>query len=122
MKKWMRRIIEEEEEKWKKKREEMRRRIEELEERLLEVALEKGDREGTETNQMMEVRVREMEKKIERKEREEKKRNIVIKGIRGGENVENNTREVLKDLRIDEAVEEIKYMREKRRRKRVGGS
>ncbi|KMQ93570.1 hypothetical protein RF55_6323 [Lasius niger] len=78
------RKIGEKEEKWRQEKEEMRKRIEE----------EKG--------RGMEERIKRIEMREEKKEREERRRNIVIRGIKGGEKeVERKVGEILKELGIE---------------------
>lgn len=83
----MRKQLRDREERWEKEKKEMEKRIVEMENRLenmkMQVEGKKGEREvrGGE----LEERVKGIERMIEMREREERRRNIVIKGIKGGE-------------------------------------
>jgi len=82
----LRKEIREQETKWEREKEEMRS-IRELEDRM-ELLMKKregrGNREGEgegEMNEELKNRVKIMERKLELKERKERRRNIIIKGV-----------------------------------------
>jgi len=63
----------------------------------------------------MEVRMRKMEMRMEMKEREERKRNILIRGVEGnGKDIEKKVGEILKDLGVEKGVQETKFRRGRR--------
>jgi len=63
----------------------------------------------------MEVKVRKMEMRMEMKKREERKRNILIRGVEGnGKDIEKRIWEILKDLGVEKGVQETKFRRGRR--------
>jgi len=99
----LRKDFREQKEKWEGEREEMRKNIRELEDRmevLMKEREDKGKREGEgegkrKGNEELENKVKIMERKLELKEREKRRRNIIIKGVE------------MKEGRRREAAEEV---------------
>lgn len=115
----MRKEWKEQEAKWKKEREEIRdcikgleRRMEELggngEKELKGVDLKEGMRKGSGIG---EDRLREIERRIEMREREERRRNIILKGVEVKEGKRREAvEEVFKVLGVRAEMEEIKKL------------
>jgi len=102
------------EEAWRKEREVMEKRIVELENKVKEWRIEKQEgwkkEEGKKESEG--ERIKELERKMERKEREEKRRNIVIKGIKGGKDeVEKEIKEIMRELGEEIGKESIRSVR-----------
>lgn len=96
----MKREFREREERWRKERGELEKRVRELEER---------EREGKETGGRRDETLRKLEWKIEMREREEKRSNVVIKGLRSGKNtIEKEVEKLMKDLGVEGDLKEIK--------------
>nr|XP_034174773.1 golgin subfamily A member 6-like protein 6 [Osmia lignaria] len=115
---WMvqRRELEEKVEGLRKKVEELEREEKEndkwskLEEKIQK--MERGTREerraGKEEDTIME-KLRELEGRWERKEKEEKRKNIIIKGVRiRREEMREKTEEIMKAIGVQDAVQEVK--------------
>ncbi|XP_046145529.1 uncharacterized protein LOC123988824 [Osmia bicornis bicornis] len=105
------------------KMEKMKRKIEELErkgtgsagwseihERVQKLVQEEIEKEKQEVGGVkLGERVRELENIWERKEREERKKNVIIKGIKTTrEEMKEKAEEILKIIGVEEAVEEVK--------------
>jgi len=106
----MRREFREQERRWIEERGEMRRSIRSLEEKV-EVLEKKKLVEGggEEKGEEIEKRLRGMERKIELREREERKRNFLIKGlvVKEGKRKEA-VEEIFKILEVKADIEEVK--------------
>ncbi|XP_011858385.1 PREDICTED: golgin subfamily A member 6-like protein 22 [Vollenhovia emeryi] len=100
--------------KWMEEKEEMKKHIERLEKKMEEMqARKQGTNEnGGEANEevkRLEKKMRGIEIRIEREEREKRRKNIVIRGIRGGkEKVETEIRKLMKENGVKEEGLEIK--------------
>lgn len=91
--------LREREERWKKEREELQRRVGVLEEK---------EREGQEMGRV-EERLREMERKIEARKREERRRNVVIKGLKSGvETIEKEVKKLMEEIGVVGELDEIR--------------
>ncbi|XP_032690436.1 microfibrillar-associated protein 1-like [Odontomachus brunneus] len=117
------------EEEWRKEKEEMERRIEELERKWEGSMSIKGKGKGMEElekrvkkleeggvkggeDKGVEERVRKMEWSWERMERQERKRNVVVKGYKGeGKEVRNVIGEIFRSIGAEVKVEEARTMR-----------
>jgi len=104
--------LKEREERWKEDREEVRRQMKELEVRIekLEVGREvegeekKGKGEGGE----IERRMKEIERRMEMKEREERRKNLVIRGLEVREGKRREAaEELLKEIGVEMKIKEI---------------
>ncbi|KMQ84726.1 hypothetical protein RF55_17243 [Lasius niger] len=104
----------EKEEVWEREREEMRGKVEELERKLEEVKLEM--RENVEVRGgkgEWDKRMKEVERKLEMKEREERRKNIVLRGIKGGgEVMENEVEGIMKEVGVVTDLKGIKRIGE----------
>ena len=105
----------EREKRWGEEREELRKEKEKVEERLrrLEEKMEeiKMGKKGDEGDKKEEVeeRVRVMERRLERKEKEERRKNIVIRGLEVKEGGRRNEAEkLLEDIGVKAKVMEIR--------------
>lgn len=105
----------------KNDREKMRECIRELEKKVIEVEDTKGKDKGSvevpegdrRKKGWMDVRLAEIEKKIEMREREERKRNTLIKGVEVKDGKRKNAvEEVLKVIgaKVDGKVEKVKRL------------
>ncbi|XP_067214178.1 uncharacterized protein [Linepithema humile] len=101
------------EEGWKEEREEMKKQIKGLERRIEEMEGEgekkrEGKRkEGKGEGEKIKLRLKEIEKKMERKEREERRKNLVIKGIEVKEGKRKEAVEgLMKDIGAEVKMEE----------------
>ncbi|KYN12357.1 hypothetical protein ALC57_15471, partial [Trachymyrmex cornetzi] len=133
-KEWMRKEMEKvkeelrvKEEKWQREKGEMLERLKELEGELgkMKVVAGEGKGEGRKEREGEKVekgegkeiwmeRIRRLERRSERREREERKRNVVIKGIKGGEGeIERKVKEVLGSIERGMVVEKNKDDRER---------
>jgi len=116
----LKRQLKEKEEKWEKEKINMEGRIEEVERRMDEwkIGEERKIREGIGKEGEMEIRIREMERRVERKEREERRKNVIMKGIKGGKGIDEIEKEVeglLRDVGIEVELEGIKVIGEGRK-------
>ncbi|EFN89266.1 hypothetical protein EAI_04509 [Harpegnathos saltator] len=101
----LRKQMEEREIEWKRERKEMRGKIERLEE---ETKGGEGRREERKVKEIWE-RMRGMERRIEINEREERRKNVIIGGLRGGEKeVGERLRKMFKDMGIKVEVKGVK--------------
>jgi len=101
------------EEIWRKEKEVMEKRITELENKIKEGKIERqvGGKEEEVNKENVRERLKEMEWKMERKEREEKRRNIVIKGIKGDkEEVQKEIKEIMRELGVEIDPENIRCL------------
>ncbi|EFN77435.1 hypothetical protein EAI_11094 [Harpegnathos saltator] len=104
----LRKQIEEREREGRREREGMRETIERLEEEMRGKRGEIG--EGN--NEDISERMRGVERKLEMREREERRRNVVIGGLRGREiEAREKMREIFKEVGIVAEIEEIEEMR-----------
>lgn len=88
----------------------------ELEKRIgkLEMKKERGGdmNRGEERVELMEKRMREMKRKLKRKERDDRKRNIVIKGLRVEEGrVKEGIEKLMKEIGVKVKIGEIRRIR-----------
>ncbi|XP_036145349.1 trichohyalin isoform X1 [Monomorium pharaonis] len=112
---------------WEEERREMRdrielmeKRIEDLEEKLekegdkrREILKEEGRKEGKEGAGEITRRMREVEVRLDKRERESRRNNIIVKGIKIGEGkVEETIKELWGEMGIEESLREVR---------RVGG-
>lgn len=110
----MRRELKEREKKWRAEREEKRRSLEDLERKGIEMEKrEKKEREAKGWHEdtgegSVERRIREVEMKIEMKERERKRRNILIKGMEVREERRKEMEETMERIRAKVSVEEVR--------------
>jgi len=110
------------EEKWNKEREEIKEQVRILEREIEELMIKKGKegedgrwegeegkrRDGRKEEEWRE-RVRELERKWERKEKGDRRKNVVIKGVKEGEaSLKEKVEEVIKMLGIEVKIEEIR--------------
>lgn len=99
------------EDRWRKEKESLEKRLTEMENKIKELKVEKEiEREKVEGKQgEIEEKVKIMERRIEKKERKERKRNIVIKGIRKGrKGMETEIKEIIEELGVKAEIETIK--------------
>jgi len=99
-------------------------RIGELERRMdeLKVGDDRKIRKGEGIGKEMEIRIKEMERRLERKEREERRKNVIIKGIKGGKGrneIEKEVEGLLRDVEIEGEWEGIKDRERKKGRNRT---
>lgn len=74
-----------------------------------ECGMEEGERERLER---MVGRMRDMERKLEWREREEMKKNIVMRGLKVGEgNIETGIEKVMKDIGVEVRIEEVRRIK-----------
>lgn len=111
----VRREFKEREEKWREEREEMKRSLEGLERKLIEIEMrEEKERAskgglGDTGNGSVERRIREMERKIEMKEREEKRKNVIIREMEVSEGRRKEmAEEIIKRTEAKVSIEEVK--------------
>lgn len=103
----VKRIFKEKETRWKEEREEMMGNMRELEKRIGELEKREGTKEvggkieGEMMKKGMDDKMKEIEWKLEKREREERRRNIIIKGL---EEREGRRREVVEGLLRDIGV------------------
>ncbi|XP_011706307.1 PREDICTED: golgin subfamily A member 6-like protein 22, partial [Wasmannia auropunctata] len=115
------------EERWDREREEFREKIERIERELEGLKIEKGEggkdigkvqgeREVSERmirgeqKEWME-RVRQLEKRWERKEREDRRKNLLVKGLKEGEgSSKERVEEVLRGLGMEIKIEDIRKL------------
>ncbi|KYN18103.1 hypothetical protein ALC57_09611 [Trachymyrmex cornetzi] len=97
--------LREREEKWQREKGEMMERLKVLEGELWKMTIGAGEREGEEVKKgegekIWLERIRRLERKSEWREREERKRNIVVKGVKvGGEReIERKLKEILGNI------------------------
>jgi len=132
------------EERWRKEKKEMEKRLEDLEEKWRQglsmggggkgweelekrvEVLEKGDGakgEGGEGRiRETEKRVREMERAWERKERQERKRNLIVKGLKEeGKDIKARVEEILERIGVKVEVEEARRVKTGRKEWGDGG-
>ncbi|XP_011860337.1 PREDICTED: uncharacterized protein PF11_0207-like [Vollenhovia emeryi] len=104
--------------KWMEEKEEMKKHIEKIEKKMEEMQTrgQGTNGHGGEVNEevkRLEGKMRGIEIKLEREERERRRRNIVIRGIRGGkERVETEIRKIMKENGVKEEGLEIKRIEE----------
>jgi len=123
------------EERWNKEREEIRRRIERIEQEIVGLKTEK--KEGEKRNEEMtggkgrgvsngkgveewKERVKQLERRWELKERGDRRRNLIVKGLKGGKgNMKEQVEDVIKGLgmRVEEKVEEVRRIEGGKREK-----
>jgi len=107
-------------ERWRREREEMRVRMEKMERELeglkgkagrgKEDNEERAEREETRgKNEEWRIRIKALERKWERKERDDRRKNILIKGLKvGEEELKKRVEKILEGVRGDIKVEEVK--------------
>ena len=121
----VKRELEERERRWEVEKKEMKEKIKEVEKRIEEVMLKnkasgviednrgkgEGERRGEEM-QKMEGKMSELEWRMEKKEREGRRRNIVIKGIREGTGeIKEGVEKLLKEIGVEGRIEEVRRLR-----------
>ncbi|XP_011883569.1 PREDICTED: uncharacterized protein PF11_0207-like [Vollenhovia emeryi] len=103
---------------WMEEKEEMKKHIERIERKMEEIQakVQGSNGNGGEVNEevkRMEGKMRGIEIRLEREERKKRRKNIVIRGIRGGkEKVETEIKKIMKDNGIKEEGLEIKRIEE----------
>ncbi|XP_011874996.1 PREDICTED: uncharacterized protein PF11_0207-like [Vollenhovia emeryi] len=103
---------------WMEEKEEMKKHIERIERKMEEIQakVQGSNGNGGEVNEevkRMEGKMRGIEIRLEMEEREKRRRNIVVIGIRGGkEKVETEIKKIMKDNGIKEEGLEIKRIEE----------
>ncbi|XP_067207866.1 golgin subfamily A member 6-like protein 22 [Linepithema humile] len=115
----------EREEGWKEEREEMKKQIKGLERRIEEMEgegekkKEGKKKKGKGEEEEMKLRLKKIEKKMERKEREERRKNLVIKGIEVKEGRRKEAVEgLIKDIGAEVKIEETWRIAEDRDKRR----
>ncbi|XP_011883873.1 PREDICTED: uncharacterized protein PF11_0207-like [Vollenhovia emeryi] len=104
--------------KWMEEKEEMKKQIERIEKKMEEMQVrgQGAIGQGGEVNEevkKLEGRMKGIEVRLEREEREKRRRNIVVRGIRGGkEKVETEIRKIMKENGVKEEGMEIKMIEE----------
>ncbi|XP_029678864.1 translation machinery-associated protein 22-like [Formica exsecta] len=96
---------------WEREREDLKEKVEGLEQEIIKLkSREEGKGKiGEEKGGEMERKLKEMEKWREMKEREERKRNVVVRGVREGiKEVEIKVRELIQELGIEAEMEDLK--------------
>jgi len=81
----------------------------------LKIGEERKIREGIRKGGEMEIKIRGMERRLERKEREERRKNVIIKGIKGRkgkDEIEKEVQGLLRDVGIEVELEGIKVIGE----------
>jgi len=114
----LRRDMREKEERWRKEREELRESIRGLEQRMKVMELEMGKGRGQEGMEVVgkkgeEVaeRVKEIEWRLERKERQERRKNIIIRGLEVKEGKRREkVEEVMERIGARVKVEEVRKL------------
>ncbi|KYN11575.1 hypothetical protein ALC57_16267 [Trachymyrmex cornetzi] len=135
-KEWMRKEMEKvkeelrvKEEKWQRERGEILERLKALEGKLGEIKVVTGERKGEggkereegkvekeEGKEIWMERIKRLERRSEWREREERKRNVVIKGIKGGEGeIERKVKEIWVSIKKGVVVEKIRMIEVGRR-------
>jgi len=105
--------IKEREVRWKEEKEEVRRQIKELEVRMekLEVGIEVegGEKKGErERKRETERRIKEIERRMERKEREKRRKNLVIRGLEVKEGKRREAvEEILREIGVEVKLKEV---------------
>lgn len=126
----VKREMERKEKKWEKEKREMITRIEELEkkakggiikekeERVIKLEKRLGELESRKNEEIQKKeeeelsrKVKWMEWKIEKEEREKRKRNIVIKGVKKTESIEREIEEICRSIEVKVEIEGIKELR-----------
>ncbi|XP_011641496.1 vicilin-like seed storage protein At2g18540 [Pogonomyrmex barbatus] len=123
------------EEKWRKKKEEMKERIERIEKKLkrmkIESKVEEENKVGKRIRESAEVvegkrnmeidewkeRVRKLERRWETKEREDRRRNILIRGLKKREREKKIIEELLWKIEREVEMKEIRKIERGRREK-----
>ncbi|KAL6433513.1 hypothetical protein ACFW04_006543 [Cataglyphis niger] len=118
----VRKEFRESEKRWVEEREEFNRRIKELEEKMERLGNgDTGKREGNKMvnggggkSEAMENRLNEMKNRIERREREERRRNMLIKGV--------EVKEGRRRMAVEELFDSIGIKAEIEEMRKIGGS
>jgi len=99
----MKKQLKQGEENWRKEKETMGKRITELEKEVKSWQI--GGKNGNEVEggqKKVGERLKELERKIERKEREDRRRNIVVRVIKGGKKeLEGEIKEIMRELGVE---------------------
>jgi len=137
----MRRWIEEMWEKWERENEGLRKRLEELEKRMEEMEKRGGEERGKEEKEgnkgkkveqlsvkskgeikELEERMRRLEMEGEKRDREERKRNIIIKGVRvKEEGMEGLRKEIKEIVEVTGAKAKVEGIRRLGKKDKEGG-
>jgi len=106
----MKKQLKQGEENWRKEKETMGKRIMELEKKIESWQIgEKNGREKEGGQEKVGERIRELERKIEKKEREDRRRNIVVRGIKGGKKeVEREIKKIMRELGLEVDTENMR--------------
>lgn len=109
----------EKQEEWRKEKEGLEERVKGMEERMGSMGEWKKKGEDG-----MEERVRRMERRMEQKERQERRNNVLIRGLRRRDEKgrKEEVEELLKELGVESGTEEIKEIRARKGEGSGGGS